>query len=148
MASTFTTRRIIEFAETDMAGIVHFSNFFRYMEATEHEFFRSQGLVLHEDTSEGMIGWARVHAECDYRFPLKYLDEVEIQLFVEEKTGRSLSYRFRFWKDDQGPVLCAEGQLRVVCIVRPPNEQKIRARQIPEDIAARIEVASGKPWEL
>ena len=36
-------KRRVEFAETDMAGQVHFSNFFRYMEAAEHAFFRSLG---------------------------------------------------------------------------------------------------------
>ena len=40
MPSEFKHTRRIEFAETDMAGIVHFANFFRMMETTEHEFFR------------------------------------------------------------------------------------------------------------
>jgi acyl-CoA thioester hydrolase len=33
MAFEFKLTRRVEFAETDMAGIVHFSNFFRYMES-------------------------------------------------------------------------------------------------------------------
>ena len=53
-------QRTVEFAETDMAGIVHFSNFFRWMEATEHAFFRSLGFTLHHQELEGrMHGWAR-----------------------------------------------------------------------------------------
>ena len=36
MTFEFHTTRRIQFAETDMAGIVHFSNFFRYMEEAEH----------------------------------------------------------------------------------------------------------------
>ena len=47
MAYEYKMTRRIEFAETDMAGIVHFSNFFRMMEATEHAFFRSLGLSIH-----------------------------------------------------------------------------------------------------
>jgi acyl-CoA thioester hydrolase len=43
MAFEYKVRRRVEFSETDMAGIVHYSNFFRYMEAAEHEFFRSLG---------------------------------------------------------------------------------------------------------
>ena len=39
-------RRRVEFSETDMAGIVHYSNFFRYMEAAEHEFFRALGFSV------------------------------------------------------------------------------------------------------
>ena len=47
MPSEFKLTRRIEFAETDMAGIVHFANFFRMMESTEHAFFRSLGLTIH-----------------------------------------------------------------------------------------------------
>jgi len=38
MPYEFKHTRRVEFAETDMAGIVHFSNFFRMMESTEHAY--------------------------------------------------------------------------------------------------------------
>ena len=44
MSQVYTFRRRIEFRETDMAGIVHFSNFFAYMEQAEHDFLRSVGM--------------------------------------------------------------------------------------------------------
>ena len=43
----FEIQRHVEFYETDMAGIVHFSNFFRYMETCEHAFVRSLDHELH-----------------------------------------------------------------------------------------------------
>ena len=52
MASEFRTRRFVEFADTDMAGMVHFAHYFRYMESAEHEFFRSQGFTLHRRTPD------------------------------------------------------------------------------------------------
>ena len=39
--------------DTDMAGIVHFSNFFRYMERVEHAFFRSLGFSIVDKPVEG-----------------------------------------------------------------------------------------------
>ena len=63
MPHEFTASRTVEFHETDMAGIVHFSNFFRYMETTEHDFFRAQGVLLHEQEGASLTGFARVHAE-------------------------------------------------------------------------------------
>ena len=45
MAHEFKLTRRIEFFETDLAGIVHFSNFYRMMESTEHAFFRSLQLA-------------------------------------------------------------------------------------------------------
>ena len=46
MPAPFRTTRRVEFADTDMAGIVHFANFFRYMEAAEVEFLRARGLSV------------------------------------------------------------------------------------------------------
>ena len=96
MAHEFRLERRVEFADTDMAGIMHFANFFRLMEATEHAFFRSLGLALHENTGGAMAGWVRVHAECDYVSPLRYPELVEIRLRVTElgiQTARSEAER-------------------------------------------------------
>ena len=54
----FEVTRRVEFYETDAAGIVHFSNFFRYMETAEHAFLRSLGHQFHEQHGEAEIGWA------------------------------------------------------------------------------------------
>src|SRR5206468_2544686 len=89
--------RRVEFSETDMAGIGHFSNFFRYMEAAEHGFFRSLGMSIVVKV-EPPIGWPRVHAQCDFKHPLRFEDEVEIHLLVREKRSKSLSYAFRLTK--------------------------------------------------
>ena len=75
MPYEFKMKRHVEFAETDMAGIMHFANYFRYMEVVEHAFFRSLGLSVHQSSVEGMNGFARVHASCDYHAPLRYQDE-------------------------------------------------------------------------
>src|SRR5438552_19155244 len=85
MAYEFRLMRSVEFFETDMVGIVHYSNFFRNMEAAEHAFFRSLGISVVTRQVDPPVGWPRVHAECDYRQPLHFEDEVEIQLLVSEK---------------------------------------------------------------
>ena len=84
MAYEFKVVRRVEFSETDMAGIVHYSNFFRYMEAAEHGFFRSLGLSVVTRQVDPPVGWPRVHAECDYRKPLRFEDLVEIHLLITE----------------------------------------------------------------
>ncbi len=134
MAYEFKVVRRVEFSETDMAGIVHYSNFFRYMEAAETQFFRSLGFSL----------WPRVHAECDYQQPLRFEDEVEIHLLVSQKKTKSLGYAFRFRKlNESPPVEVARGALTAVCVTHQGG--KMRATKIPKVIADRIEVA---PVEL
>ena len=73
MAEPFRTIRRVEFHETDMAGIVHFSNFFRYMEAAEHEFLRSRGLSVVLDWEGQRLTFPRVAASCDFRRPLRFV---------------------------------------------------------------------------
>jgi len=148
MASEFRERRRIEFYETDMAGIVHFSNYFRFMESTEHAFFRSLGLALHRDEGQGMTGWARVQASCEYQAPLHYQDEVEIELRVREKGRSTLAYDFVFRRVDaagatgaQGasaPV--ARGALHVVHVARA-HGGRMQAAAMPAEVARAIEVA-------
>src|SRR2546423_10149731 len=141
MASEYKVLRRVEFSETDMAGIVHYSNFFRYMEVAEHEFFRSLGFSVVTSQVDPPVGWPRVHAECDYSHPLRFEDEIEIHLLVSEKRTKSLTYTFRFRKlNVSPPVEVARGSLTVVCVTH--DRGQMRAATIPDEIADKIEVAA------
>ena len=140
MAHSFTHERQVEFSDTDMAGIVHFSNFFRFMEATEHAFFHSLDLALHEHSEGRVSGFARVHADCDYLRPLLYPDKVRIELTVRELTGVSLSYDFVFF-DPRDEEPAAKGTLKVVHVARGPHDERLRAAPMPPEVTERIQVA-------
>ncbi len=148
MAHEFRQRRLVEFAETDMAGIVHFSNFFRWMEACEHAFFRSLGLSLHRHEGDAMVGFARVRAECQYLAPLHYQDEVEVRLVVREKRASALTYDFTFLSSSRdGDEVCARGALTVVCVRGRSGIERMRAAPIPEEVAQAIEPAPAAAGE-
>jgi YbgC/YbaW family acyl-CoA thioester hydrolase len=145
MAYEFKAVRTVEFHDTDMAGIVHYSNFFRYMESAEHGFFRSLGFSVVADHTHPRIGWPRVHAECDYLQPLRFEDQVQIHLLVSEVKSKALSYAFRFRKLNASPPMeIARGKLTVVC-VNHEADGKMKATPIPREIAEKIQVA---PSEL
>ena len=142
MAFEFKLTRRVEFAETDMAGIVHFSNFFRYMENAEHAFYRSLGASVIMSNLNPPLGFPRVHAECDYRRPLKFEENLEIHLIVREKRPKVLSYLFKFRKPDaKGEMeLIAHGILTVVCVTHHADGT-MTPTQIPDFLAQQIEVA-------
>jgi YbgC/YbaW family acyl-CoA thioester hydrolase len=96
--SSFTTRRKVAFSDTDMAGIVHFSNYFRYMEAAEADFFESLGESLIGRSGTRATGWPRVRAHCDFKAPLYFGDTVEIELRVKEIKIRALVFEFRLYR--------------------------------------------------
>jgi len=148
MAFEFKIQRRVEFSETDMAGIVHYSNFFRYMEFAEHAFLRSLGLSVNLEAMNPPLGFPRVHAECDYKKPARFEEVIEIHLLVREKRSKVLSYEFRFHNLGKEGVLpgvaIARGVLTVVCVSRSERGE-LAAAAIPEVLAGRIEVA---PTEL
>lgn len=130
----------VEFADTDMAGIMHFANFFRLMEVTEHAFFRSLGFSVRMEEAGRVFGWPRVRAACEYKHPLRFEDELEVHLLVREKKERLLAYEFVFRK--LNPVLeVARGSITAVCATVDERTGKMKAVPIPEAIASRIEVA-------
>lgn len=142
MAHEYKLRRRVEFAETDVAGIMHFSNFFRYMEQAEHAFIRSLGFSVHAQTDAGVIGFPRIAAKCDYKHPLRFEDEVEIHLLVREKTEKRIGYDFVFrnlTRDPPLPVAC--GSITVICALAPAGGGPMQAVAIPPEMSAAIEVA-------
>jgi len=145
VACEFKIVRDVQFSDTDMAGIMHFSNFFRFMEAAEHAFFRSLGFSIHTTVPEP-VGWPRVHADCDFRYPLRFEDSVEIRLLVREKTEKSIVYSFIFRKLNEQPEReVARGTLAVACVKRDQPTGRMTGVAIPKAIADKIDVA---PSEL
>jgi YbgC/YbaW family acyl-CoA thioester hydrolase len=141
MAYEFRAKRMVEFSDTDMAGIMHFSNFFRFMETAEHGFYRSLGFSVDMEKALG-LGWPRVKAECEYKYPLRFEDVVEIQLLVRKIGTRSMTLDFHFSKTEHGKQIeAATGRLTIVCVERDPVTGKMKSAPIPDEIRARIQVA-------
>lgn len=141
MAYEFKVTRRVEFSETDMAGIMHYSNFFRFMETAEHGFYRSLGFSVVMPETDPRLGWPRVHAECDYKKPLRFEDLVEIHLLVKEKRSKALTFLFRFVKLSETPSIeVARGLLTIVCVAHH-SDGTMKAVAIPPEIGDRIDVA-------
>ena len=132
-------KRRVEFSDTDMAGIMHFSNFFRFMETAEHAFFRSLGHSVVLSRSGLKLCLPRGHAECDYLAPLRFEDEVLIHLLVERKGSRSLTYQFRLHCLNRHREV-ARGRLTVICAARC-RDGTLKAVRLPQGIARQIQQA-------
>ncbi len=142
MPYEFTYSHRVTFAETDMAGIVHFANYYRMMENAEHAFFRSLGFSIHGHFEGVPVGWPRVSAACDFFKPLRFEEVVEVQLLVAEVRRRSIRYVFRFWKDSSGTrEEVARGSVSAVCATVDQAGGKLAAIAIPPEILAKLEPA-------
>ena len=140
MEHIFRTKRRIEISDTDMAGIVHFSRFFVFMEVAEHEFLRSLGLSCAMDYEGEILGWPKKAASCEYNNPAHFENTLDIYITIIKMGSKSLTYDFVF---ENGNVEIARGKLTTVCCIWNPGG-KLKAIPIPESISGKIEEAAGK----
>lgn len=138
MTAHFVTRRRVEFSDTDMAGIVHFSAFYRYMEQAEHEFFRALGLSIMEQRPDGsVIGWPRVSASCTFEAPARFEDLLDVHLTVERKGVKSLTILYEF---RNGERRIAHGRMKTACCICRHNAP-LESIPIPPHIDSLIDEA-------
>jgi acyl-CoA thioester hydrolase len=130
----FRTTRRIEFGDTDMAGIVHFANFFRFMESAECEFLRLRGLSVKMDWEGQTIGFPRVSASCDYVKPARFEDLLDVVVRIDRIGKKSVTYAFEFSRVGE---LIARGKVTSVCCL-VGNHNQIEAIEIPADYRARL----------
>jgi 4-hydroxybenzoyl-CoA thioesterase/acyl-CoA thioester hydrolase len=126
--------RRVQFAETDMAGIVHFSWYLRYMEEAEHALWRAAGLCIAGDA----LHWPRASAHAEYRRPLRFEDEIDIE--VRAGLGRS-RIQYAFDIQCRGAIV-ALGGMTSVCARKDANGQ-LKPVAIPGDVRERLLGALG-----
>ena len=139
MTYEYTSTRRVEFSETDMAGLVHFSNYFRYMETAERDFFGFIGLDLISSKAGELLGWPRVRAECKFAAPLRFGDTIEIHLAVKAIKERSIDYQFRIFskKEDGNRIQAAKAHITTV-FTRLNEKGELQSINIPPEIHSRI----------
>jgi len=133
--SEYRLRRRVNFYETDAAGIVHFSAFFRYMEEAEHALWREAGLSIHP--SGGDIGFPRVATSFEFHRPLRFEQEFDVSMRIVAMTRKTIRYACLV---THGETKIATGSLTIACVRRRPNEP-MTAIEIPPEIAACLQVA-------
>lgn len=134
MTSDFTTTRSVTFAETDMAGVMHFSNYYRIMEEVEHAFWRSRGLNVVIQNADAHISWPRRRTSCEFRKPVRFEDCLECHFSIIEIGERSIDYQIQFRCQDK---LVALGKATIVCC--KVQDGQFESIPIPEDVRAGLE---------
>lgn len=132
MPAEFRYQRRVQFHETDLAGIVHFSWYFKYMEEAEHALWRHVGLSISPPNPE--FGFPRVNAACDFKAPLRFEDELVVQIAVEAIGRRSIRYACTIWR---GSDTVATGSMTSACVTHGPDGQA-RSAEVPDSIANRL----------
>jgi acyl-CoA thioester hydrolase len=122
----------VSWADTDAAQVVHFSNYFRFFEKTEEEFYRHLGFTFTDAHKRG-LWFPRVEAFCQFKKSARFNDLIEVELTIEELKEKSVKYGFRILNKENSDLL-ANGYMVVVAA----DKQTGKAAQIPSDIVERL----------
>jgi acyl-CoA thioester hydrolase len=88
--ANYIHRRRVEFADTDAAGVAHFSRLLAMVEEAEHGFFRERGIpILTSDSA-----WPVVRVEVDFAAACRFGDGIEMRLLDFQPGKTSLVYCF------------------------------------------------------
>ena len=133
--SEFRLRRRVQFSEVDSARIVHFSQYFRYMEEAEHAMWREAGLSI--APRGATFGYARIAASFEYHAPLHFEEEFDVLIQVSKITPRTIRYACRV---SRGADRIATGAMSVVCVTGNEDGRMV-SMAIPAEIASRFAVS-------
>ena len=136
MARGFAYHRRVQFADTDLAGLVHFSMFFRYMEEAEHALWRAAGLTIAR--AGELTGWPRLAASFEFKAPLRFEEEFEIYVSVTHVTRKTMEYEFRI---ERGEIHVGDGRIKTAFVSKQPNEP-MKILELPADIVERLRAAA------
>jgi len=128
---SFKTLYRVSWADTDAAQIVHFSNFFKFFERAEEEFYEHIGLINWLGAEDVIL--PRVEAFCQYKKPAKFNDLLEIELNVEELKEKSVKYCFKIYNKKTSELL-ANGYIVAVAV----NRHTLKAVPIPQGAVEKL----------
>jgi acyl-CoA thioester hydrolase len=131
-SGAFRTSFRIAWADTDAAQVVHYSNYFRFFERAEEEFYRQLGFSFADATEKG-LWFPRIEAFCHYVKPARFNDLIELELTIEELKEKSVKFGFKIFNNET-MVLLATGYIVVVAA----DKHTGKATRIPPEIMERL----------
>ena len=116
-----------------MAGVAHFSWIARYMEEAEHALWRAAGLSI--VPPDHALGFPRVAVSMNFKAPLYFEDEFEVDVRITAISSRSVSYSHTITRGD---TVIATGTMTAACVRK--IEGKMQATELPLAILDRLAV--------
>ena len=126
------TRVRVRYAETDQMGVVYYANYLVWFELGRVELLRELGFEYKQMEAEDECFIPVVEANCRYKAPARYDDELVIQTEVALIRTSVLKFRYRVARSADG-VLLAEGET-----VHVVTNSRMEKRPLPEKYAERL----------
>ena len=118
------TRLRVRYAETDQMGVVYYANHFVWMEVARVDLCRACGFDYKDMEREDGIYLAVAEANCRYRSPARFDDEVIVKTWIEEANTRIARFAYEMRIASDGRLL-ATGFTRHVFVDRQMQKARM-----------------------
>jgi acyl-CoA thioester hydrolase len=137
-ARTCEVRLRVRYSETDQMGVVYHANHFIWFEVGRVEFLRQLGFSYREMESSEKCFIAVVDAQCRYKSPARYDDEVIVRTHLKNVRNSLVHFGYELLRATDGTLL-AEGETMHVV-----TDSEMKRRAIPEKYLQAFRKAAGK----
>jgi len=111
---------------------MHFTNYLRYFEACEEEFYRSISLPFNEIQAKYGLTFPRVEVHCSYKAACRFDDLLEVTMQVKEVAEKTITWSFQAVRQTDAK-LAAEGYVKCIAV-----NTEWKAVPLPQDLAAIV----------
>ena len=119
----------VYYEDVDLAGIVYYANYLKFLERGRSEMVRDAGVSQLDMKAAGLVFAVR-RVEADYLKPAKYDDQLVVETRLDTLKGASFDMPQRVLCGDQ---VLMEARVKVVIL----NETG-RAARLPANIRAKV----------
>jgi len=133
------TRIRVRYAETDQMGVVYYANYLVWMEVARVELCKACGFNYRDMERDDGVLLAVAEANCRYKFPARFDDQVTVRSWIEEANTRMVTFQYEM--SAEGKVL-ATGFTRHIYVSREMQRVRLPDKYralfgIPEPAAPR-----------
>ena len=121
------------YEDTDMAGIVYYANYLRFIERARSELVRAAGIDQVAMKAAGLVFAVR-RVEADYLKPAHYDDQIEVRTRLRDVKGASFAMPQEVWRKDE---LLFQAHVTIVVL-----NQAGRATRLPAELRARLDTVT------
>jgi acyl-CoA thioester hydrolase len=122
----------VYYEDTDMAGVVYYANYLKFLERARTEWLAALGFELAAVEQEHGIAFVVHHVDIRYHQPARLGDRLDVTATLEER-GRA---RMLMRQDvRRGPETLVEARVTLACLDRA----NWRPARIPAPLAQRME---------
>lgn len=121
--------RVTNYYETDKMGIIHHSNYIRYFEEARIDWMNQMGLSYEGIENLGLL-IPVMFANCCYLFPLRFGDEIEVQVKLVKFDGIKMEFSYIIVRKDTEEI-CTTGRTGH-CFLNTEMKPVRMKREFPE----------------